>query len=114
MRQPPVCEDAGYARLREELPPDQHADLRGAGADLVELGVAQQPARREVVDVAVAAQRLGSGLDTPSSNTHLSIQLDGSGMVLRWLTMCMSCERRPATPRRSRLTSAMSISATLI
>ncbi len=63
MRQPPVCEDAGYARLREELPPDQHAaDLRGAGADLVELGVAQQPARREVVDVAVAAQRLDRGL----------------------------------------------------
>src|ERR1700719_4250891 len=45
--------------LGEDLAADQHAaDLRGAGADLVELGVAQQPPGREVVDVAVAAEDL--------------------------------------------------------
>jgi hypothetical protein len=37
----------------------QHApDLAGVGADLVELGVAQQAAGRIVVDVAVAAELL--------------------------------------------------------
>src|SRR5580658_6418300 len=46
-------------RLLEDLAADQHAaDFRGAGADFVELGVAQQPAGREVVDVAVAAEDL--------------------------------------------------------
>src|ERR1700682_6312077 len=44
-------------RSFEELAPDEHAaDLVGAGADVVELGIAQQPARGEFVDVAVAAQ----------------------------------------------------------
>src|SRR6187401_267195 len=46
-------------RFFEELAPDQHAaDLVGAGADVVELGVAQQAPRREFVDVAVAAEGL--------------------------------------------------------
>src|SRR4051794_1011432 len=46
-------------RLVEQLAADQHApDLTGAGADLVELGIAQQPPGRVLVDVAVAAQRL--------------------------------------------------------
>src|SRR5258706_6544143 len=46
-------------RLLEEFAADQPAaDLRGAGADLVELGVAQQPAGGVVVDGAVAAQAL--------------------------------------------------------
>src|SRR5579871_5274549 len=46
-------------RLLVNLPPDQHAaDLARPGADLVELGVAQQPAGREIVDVAVAAEAL--------------------------------------------------------
>src|SRR6202034_3189222 len=46
-------------RLLENLAADQHAaDFRGAGADLVELGVAQQAAGRVVVDVAVAAEDL--------------------------------------------------------
>src|SRR4029077_16648889 len=45
--------------LGEDFAADQHAaDLRGAGADLVELGVAQQPPGREIVDVAVAAEDL--------------------------------------------------------
>ena len=43
--------------LAEQLAADQHAaDFAGAGADLVELGVAQQAAGRVVVDVAVAAE----------------------------------------------------------
>src|SRR5215470_10845001 len=46
-------------RLLEQLPADQHApDLAGAGADLVELGVAQIASGRVVVDVAVAAEQL--------------------------------------------------------
>ena len=45
--------------LLEQLAPDEHpADLGGAGTDLVELGVAQQPPGRELVDVAVAAEEL--------------------------------------------------------
>ena len=47
------------SRFREQLPADQHApDLARAGADLVELGVAQQAAGRVVVDIAVAAEKL--------------------------------------------------------
>src|SRR3954447_23846055 len=38
------------ARQPEQLPPDQHApDLAGPGADLVQLGVPEQPPRRVVV-----------------------------------------------------------------
>src|SRR4051812_42061208 len=47
------------ARLLENLATDQHAtNLAGAGADLVQLGVAQQPPGREFVDVAIAAEAL--------------------------------------------------------
>src|SRR5258707_12400941 len=46
-------------RLLINLPPDQQAaDFARSGADLIELGVAQQPAGREIVDVAVAAEAL--------------------------------------------------------
>jgi HTH-type transcriptional regulator/antitoxin HigA len=45
--------------LFEQLPPDQHApDLARAGADLVELGVAQQAPERVIVGVAGAAENL--------------------------------------------------------
>src|SRR5690606_10164937 len=45
--------------LPHHLPADQPAaDLARAGADLVELGIAQQAAGRIVVDVAVAAEKL--------------------------------------------------------
>src|SRR5579862_7922680 len=45
--------------LGEDFAADQHAaDFRGAGADLVELGVAQQAPGGVIVDVAVAAQDL--------------------------------------------------------
>src|SRR5688572_8294271 len=47
------------ARRLVELAADQHAaDLAGAGADLVELGIAQQAARGEFIGVAVAAECL--------------------------------------------------------
>src|SRR5258708_948637 len=46
-------------RFFEKLAPDQHAaDLVGAGADVVELGVPEQSSGGKVVDVAVAAHRL--------------------------------------------------------
>src|SRR6185437_4583416 len=46
-------------RLVEQLAADQHPpDLRRAGPDLVQLRVAPQPADREFVDVAVAAETL--------------------------------------------------------
>src|SRR6202023_1208326 len=46
-------------RFLEQLPPDQHAaDFAGAGADLVEFCVAQQPPGRIVVDIAIAAEQL--------------------------------------------------------
>ena len=49
----------GSARLVEQLAADQHAaDFAGAGADLVQLRVAQQAAGVVIVDVAVATQRL--------------------------------------------------------
>src|SRR4051812_11754583 len=45
--------------LGEQLAPDQHAaNLAGSRADLVELGIAPQPAGGVVVGVADAAQRL--------------------------------------------------------
>src|SRR5579859_365258 len=46
-------------RFFEQLAPDEHPpDLVGAGADVVELRVAEQAPRGEFVDVAVAAERL--------------------------------------------------------
>jgi len=43
----------------EQFATDQHAtNLTGAGADFVQLGVTQETARREFVDVAVAAENL--------------------------------------------------------
>src|ERR1700694_4690964 len=53
-----VCAFA-LRRFLEQLPADQHApDFAGAGADLVKLGIAQQPPRGIVVDIAVAAEQL--------------------------------------------------------
>src|SRR5262245_16969680 len=51
--------DGRLRRLVEQLAADQHAaDFAGAGADLVELCVAQEAAGRIFVDVAVAAEQL--------------------------------------------------------
>src|SRR5712691_8275996 len=75
-----VCQYPSF-RLLENLPPDQHApDLAGAGADLVELGVAQQAPGREVVDVAVAAQALDRLERHPGP--LLGGEQDGAGRVL--------------------------------
>src|SRR5512139_336849 len=53
------CGIAASHRLGEQLAADQHApDLRGAGADLVQLSVAPQAPERVLVDVAVAAEDL--------------------------------------------------------
>src|SRR5262245_33690834 len=50
---------ARSSRLFEQLAPDQPAaNLAGARADLVQFGIAQQSSRREVIDVAIAAQQL--------------------------------------------------------
>src|SRR6056297_218827 len=49
----------GVARRAEQFAADQHAtDLAGARADLVELGIAQQPPGGIFVDVTVAAEDL--------------------------------------------------------
>src|SRR3546814_6579741 len=50
---------APSGRFVEQFAPDQHTpDFAGAGADLVQLGVAPQAAGGVVVDIAVAAQYL--------------------------------------------------------
>src|SRR5687767_6990877 len=68
-------------RFREQLAADQHAaDLAGAGADLVELGVAQQATRRIVVDVAVAAQKL-DGVERDQRRLLGGVE-DGAGRIL--------------------------------
>src|SRR3954452_12046491 len=67
----------GSGGFLEQLTTDQHAaDFAGAGADLVKLGVTQQPTGRIFVDVAVAAQkldrverRLGRGLGGEQEGT---------------------------------------------
>src|SRR5687768_13755011 len=69
------------SRLREQLAADQHAaDLAGAGADFVELGVAQEPAGRIVVDVAVAAQKL-DGVERDQRRLLGGVE-DGTGRIL--------------------------------
>src|SRR6478609_2132283 len=67
--------------LGEQLAADQHApDLAGAGADLVQLGVAPQPLDREVLGVADAAQRLDRLAGHPGR--LLGRIEDGTGRVL--------------------------------
>src|SRR5882757_7366277 len=54
-----VCNVATLNPLRHDLAADQPtADFAGAGADLIQLGVAQQAAGRVIVDIAVAAEQL--------------------------------------------------------
>ena len=76
----------GAVELRlavEQLATDLHAlDLVGAGAGLVELGVAQQTSGRELVDEAVAAQfELAPGSLIASGPTYLTGHI--FGMYLR-------------------------------
>src|SRR5208282_828771 len=52
-------DNARLRRLVEQLTPDQHAaDLAGPGADLVQLGIPQQPSGRVVVDIPIPAETL--------------------------------------------------------
>src|SRR5690606_19247532 len=71
---------AGSVAAFEQLAADQHpADLVGAGADGIELGVAQDPPGRVFVDVAVAAQ----GLDGLQRHLHrglAGVQQAGGGI----------------------------------
>src|SRR5436305_4011667 len=92
------------SRLREQLAADQHAaDFGGAGADLVELGVAQQAAGRIVVDVAVAAQYLDRIERDP--RRALGGVEDGAGGVLASRLTAVASPRHgidigPASARR--------------
>src|ERR1700733_1798927 len=68
-------------RLVEKLSADQHAtDLRGPGADLVELCGPPQPAGGKFVDIAVAAQRLDRLAGHPGRT--LGRIEDGAGGIL--------------------------------
>src|ERR1700724_2274374 len=81
-------------RLLENLPADQHpADFVGPCPDLVELGVAQQPPGRELVDVAVATQALDRLECHPGR--LLRGEQDGSrGVLPRGLaTVARACDR---------------------
>src|SRR5215831_4712330 len=75
------CCRIASARLVEQLPADQHApDLAGAGADLVELGVAQVAPGGIVVDVAVAAEEL-HGVERDPGGVLGGVE-DGAGGIL--------------------------------
>src|SRR5690606_25129948 len=77
--------------LAEELAADQHAaDLAGAGADLVELGVSPQAAGGVVVDVAVAAQDLDALARHPGGFFG-AVQND-AGAVLAHLAHVLSAQ----------------------
>src|SRR5271155_5742974 len=79
-RPQPARINVALPRLFVDFAPDQHAaDLAGSGADLVELGVAQQPAGREVVDIAVAAEAL-DGLQRHPGRPFGGVE-DGAGGV---------------------------------
>src|SRR5580704_3085355 len=70
-------------RLVEDLPPDQHAaDLARAGADLVELGVAQEAPGRIVVDVAVAAEAL-DGVESDRGRALGGVEDRAGGVLAR-------------------------------
>src|SRR5579884_663467 len=72
-------------RLVEQLAADQHAaDLGGAGADLVELGVAQQAAGRKFVDIAVAAEDL-HGVEGSRGGFLRGIEDRAGGVLARCL-----------------------------
>src|SRR5690606_12106495 len=70
----------------EQLAADQHtADLAGAGTDLVQLGIAPQPAGRVVVDVTVATEDLDRLAGHPG-RLFGRIQDGAGGVLARGLT----------------------------
>src|SRR5688572_23043914 len=67
--------------LLENLAPNQHAaNFAGSRSNLVELGVTEQPAGREVVNVAVATEAL-DGLQSGPCRPFGGIE-DGAGGIL--------------------------------
>src|SRR5271155_5613189 len=77
--------DGKSPRLLKYLPADQHAaDFAGAGADLVELCVAQQTPGRIVVDIAVAAQTL-DGFERHPGGALGGVEDGASGVLARRL-----------------------------
>src|SRR5438105_1382972 len=69
------------ARLVEKLRPNQHApDFTGPGADLVELGIPQEPTGRIIVGVAVAAEEL-NGIERQACGALGRVE-DGAGRIL--------------------------------
>src|ERR1700742_3317713 len=69
--------------LLEQLAADQHApDLARPRADLVELGVAQEPPGRIVVDVAVAAEQL-DGVERHLRRLLRRVEDRGGGVLAR-------------------------------
>ena len=59
MQQLPSLMRCCVCGILEEAPPDEHPpDLARAGADLVELGVAQEAACRVLIDVPIAPKHL--------------------------------------------------------
>src|ERR1700722_7814880 len=72
-------------RLLKNLTADEHAaDFAGAGADLVEFGVAQKSPGRIVVDVAVAAEAL-DGLERHPGSPFGRIENGAGGVFARGL-----------------------------
>src|SRR3954462_11233630 len=86
-----LCGTSASHRFGEQLSPDEHApDLAGAGADLVQLGVAPQPPDRVVVDVAVAPQDLDAFAGHPGG--LLRAPQDHGGAVLAHLPHVLAAE----------------------
>src|SRR6185437_14468400 len=81
-------------RFLEQLASDQHAaDLAGAGADLVELRVAEQPSRRIVVDIAIAAEELDR-IERALGGLFRRIENGASGILARGLAAVAGLRHR--------------------
>src|SRR5580704_12757628 len=81
-------------RFVEQLAADEHAaDFAGAGADLVELGVAQQPPGRKVVDVTVAAEALDC-LERHPGGAFGRVQNGAGGVLARGLAAIAGARHR--------------------
>ena len=99
--------------LPEQLAADQHAaDFAGAGADLVELGVAQQPPGRIIVDVAVAAEQL-DGVERASQVAALGAKRMRAGGILAGRLAAVAGAARPYRRRPRQAFSAAYMSASL-
>ena len=80
----------GSGRLPKQFPADQHAaNLAGAGPDLIQFGIAEQPAGCVVIDIAIPSQNLDCFL------SHLGCGLGGkqyrSGGILARGLSAVTC-----------------------